>query len=236
MEQAAPPPPVSVVPKKNTTITTRMTGLQKNVQWRNEKSYAEDVGTRYNNAFSKCTQIFADLKAGKIQNPLTQQEYIDNVNKEFSLDGEGREGSREKHMLSISTVARAVRNGQVGVPPQKKGKAPKISRDFLRLVALHTNMEQVGDQGELDTAQIKATMMAATMNTIHDGDFNLQYAWEQVRKENCDIMIPTGVKQAEDIRWKWVTYEKAKQFFDDLKVSLHLYLPLPFFVWYHQLT
>ena len=66
----------------------------------------------------------------------TQQAEINRLNKKYQLDGEGREESREKHMLAVRTVPRAVKEGIES--PKKKGKKSEISREFLRLVAVHT--------------------------------------------------------------------------------------------------
>ena len=217
-------PPAEVAPKTATTIVSRRTGLQQNVQWRNDLAYKADTGDRYKSAYKEATKLFADIKNNVVESKLSQQEHIDNINKKWSLDGEGKEGSREKDILSLSTITRAVRQGNIGVSPQKKGKSTKISRDFTRLIAVHANMEQVGDRGELDASQMKATMIAATLGTVHEKEFNIDYAWETVRRENADIMIPTGVKQSEDIRWKWVTHEKLNLFFTDLKVSAIVYV------------
>ena len=93
-------------------------------------------------------------------------------------------------------------------------------------MAIRTNMEQVGNRGELDASQFQATMLAASMGTVHDGKFNNKYAWETCRRENADIMIPTGVVQLEDIHWQWVTHEKLNQFITNLKVRSPSYFHL----------
>ena len=121
-------------------------------------------------------------------------------------------------MLAVRTVQCLVAKNQIGVTPEKKGRKPIISRSFLKLVALHVNMEQVGVHGEMSVAQIKATITAATLDTIHQGKFNDKYAWEQVRRIHANILVPSGIVQSEDIRWQWVTYEKVKQFYGDHKV------------------
>ena len=82
--------------------------------------------------------------------------------------------------------------------------------------------EQVGVHGEMSAAQIRATLTAVTLQTVHEGQFNDDYAWRQVRKIHADILVPSGIVQSEDIRWQWVTYEKVKQFYVDHKVSLFL--------------
>ena len=69
------------------------------------------------------------------------------------------------------------------------------------------------------------TLTAATLDTVHEGKFNDEYAWREVRRIHADILVPTGIVQAEDIRWQWVTYEKVAQFYQDHQVgSSHLLL------------
>ena len=216
LKEVSPSP--EKVAKTAVTLKSKKTGLQKNRQWRNEISYNQDITERYNKAFKEATRYFAKLKLGLIENGMTQEQFIVFINNKYKLDGEGREESREKHMVALSTVRRAVANGKVGVSPKKKGRKANISRDFLKLVALHVNMEQVGPRGELDAAAIQAVMLAATIGTVHEEQYNHKYAWETCRRENADILVPTGVVESEDIRWTWVTYEKLSQWFDDYKV------------------
>jgi len=194
-------------------VRTRRTSGQQNAEWRNDIAYEGDTGKRYTMATKEATQMFVDLSKGEIEG--TQLEIITKINDKYHLDGEGRENSREKHRLSLRTIQRLVKQEQIGITPCKKGVKPKISRDFLRLAAIHINMEQVGVHGEMSTAQINATLTAATLDTVHEGKFNDEYAWREVRRIHADILVPTGIVQAEDIRWQWVTYEKVKQFYQD---------------------
>lgn len=53
--------------------------------------------------------------------------------------------------------------------------------------------------GELNSSQIQAVMTASALGTVHEGTYNLDYAWRMVRLENADIFLPSGVQIAEDI-------------------------------------
>lgn len=212
------PPPEKQASKTAEVVSTRQTGHQQNAEWRNQKSHDEDVGYRYKMAIKEATQAFADKMSGKDKSGRTQQQIVDYLNHKWNLDGEGKEDSREKEMLTVRTVRRAVEQGRIGTSPQKKGAKPKISRDFLRLVALHANMEQVGPRGEMNASEIKGVLVGSVLETEHENQFNYDWAWEECRRLNADILIPTGVKQAEDIRWIWVTYEKLNQYLTDKKV------------------
>ena len=109
--------------------------------------------------------------------------------------------------------------GLIDVSMQKKGPSTKICREFLSLVVLRVNMEQVGARGEMDSQKFRATMLAAMIGTEHEKSFNTKYAWETCRREHADILQPTGVRQAEDIRWMWGKFENLNQWFNDVKAS-----------------
>ena len=151
------PPPPTPMQKNVVVVRTQKTNLQKNAQWHNEKSHEENVGERRKAATKEATKIFAELAAGRVTNQKTQQKYIDKLNRQDSLDSEGRENTREKDMLATWTIRRLVTAGAIGTTPKKRRNQPTISRDFLNLVAFHINMGQVGVSGEMPTNQIKAT-------------------------------------------------------------------------------
>lgn len=126
-------------------------------------------------AIQEATQKCVILSSGKFIG--TQQGIVKKLNKKYMLNGNSRDGLREKHMLVMQTVHWLVAKKQVGFIPQKRGPKHKISQEFIRLVAvaLHINMEQIGVHDEMSTAQIKATLTAATLDTVHDGKFNDEY-------------------------------------------------------------
>jgi hypothetical protein len=212
------------------TIAERATKQMSNGEMK--KTLAADVNKRYSDALKMATKSIADHRKGLIPNPPPnsggQQWFVDKANEKYNLDGEGKENSREQKRVSLSTALRQIEKGQAGKSPAKKGRKKRISRNLLRLVAIHANMEQVGPRGEMDSHEIKAVMQASMLDTPLDGSFNLEYAWEQCRKENADILIPTGIVQSKDIRWKWVTWQNINQYMDDLKVSLHIFVHIIF--------
>ena len=99
-------------------------------------SHDKDVSYRYKLAVKEATQAFADKKSGKDKSGNTQQQIVNALNHKWNLDGEGKEDSREKEMLSVRTVRHAVDEGRIGVSPQKKGAKAKINREYLRLSML----------------------------------------------------------------------------------------------------
>ena len=166
----------------------------------------------------EATHQFVGLSSGKLIR--AQQGIVDNLNKKYMLHGNGRNGSRKKHMLAVQTIQQLVAKEKVGVTPQKRGPKHKISWEFIHLVALHINMEQMGVHGEMLTVQTKVTLTTAMLNTFHKGKFNNEYMWIQVLHIRTDILVPTGIVQTEDIFWQWVVYKKVAQFYQDHRVGL----------------
>ena len=70
-----------------------------------------------------------------------------------------------------------------------------------------------GHDGEVDPKYLKGVLLASVMGTPHEGQFHLEYAWEVIRRENCQILQPSGCILAEDIRWQWVTYQNLLDLF-----------------------
>ena len=121
--------------------------------------------------------------------------------------------------MVVRLIRHLISSGTIGTTPSKRGNKPKISRNFLKLVGLHINMEQVDVHGEMSKNQIKATLTAATLDTPHQGGFSDKYVWQEVCRLFADVLVPTGIVQSEDIRWMWVTYEKMRQWYQDHKVT-----------------
>ena len=105
----------------------------------------------------------------------------------------------------------------IGCSPNKKGRKEKIDRDFVRLVALHANMEQVGVSGKKGSVDLKEIFKARILGTEHEGTLNVNYFGETVRRVHSDIMVPQGTIVSEDIRWQWVTHENLYLWFSDMK-------------------
>jgi hypothetical protein len=206
-------------------IRTRRTSLQKNVQWRNKNTERKTGEERYQLAIKAATKIFHQKKLDPSSERRSQQAIIDDLNEEYRLTGVNKENSWEKNMLSLATVKRYVSQGLIDTTPLKKGKTPEISRNWMKLVAVHINMCQVLTVGESDIGTIKATMAASLIGTEWEGEFKMEYAWETIWHEHAETLVPAGHRAADDIRWHWVTHGKIEQFFDDIKVCLlHLFV------------
>ena len=127
------------------------------------------MGERKKAVVKEATQIFAGLAAGKITNLKSQQKYINALNRQYNLDGEGRVNSREKHKLVVRTIRYLVASGTIGTTFSKCGNIRTISRNFMKLVALHVHMEQVGVNGKMLTNQNahRGNNQNATSRKVH---------------------------------------------------------------------
>lgn len=207
------------LPDSPQIISTRKTKLQKNVEWRNEGRLKKNLDERFKAAMKEATTLFQKKKLDPSSDRRSQQSIIDELNDDYKLTGLDKENTREKKRLSLTTVKRYVKLGLVNSTPLKKGKTPEISRNWMELIAVHINICQVSTIGELDIHTMKATMAASLLGTEWEDAFNMDYAWETIRREHAKTLIPAGRRAADDIRWHWVTYGNVAQFFEDVKVS-----------------
>lgn len=103
MANGTPSPPMPL--QKNTVVMA-------NVGCRNKMEYMGDTGECFKADTEEATKIFAGLLAGKIDQPKTQQQYVDERKKKYNLDGEGRDGTREKPLLAVRTIRWLVSSGK----------------------------------------------------------------------------------------------------------------------------
>jgi hypothetical protein len=134
-------------------LRSRKTGGQLNKEWRNKKAIKEDIGAKYNAALAEATKLIAGMQDGSINNGMTMQAAIDSINTKYGLSAADKENKSERQALVLKTVRRNIAKGNVGTDALSKGKTPQISRDWLKLIAVHANMCQVGATGELNVAQ-----------------------------------------------------------------------------------
>jgi hypothetical protein len=174
----------------------------------------------YEKAFKRATTIFHEQKNGTSDDKRTHKQIVDDLNEHYHLDGMGgKEGSRKKKMLAVSTIHRYVNKNNFGCAPKRKGGKAIVSVGWKRLIAVHINVTQVSTTGETDIMTIKATILASVMGTDFEGKFNLKNAWEDIRRINADTLVPARHMAAEDIRFQWCRRTNVRQHLDDMRVS-----------------
>ena len=133
------------------------------------------------------------------------------LNKAFGLDG--------KKQLSRSTVYRACKEGLAGTSPRKKGPAPKIPDKFLKMVATHAEVCQVGD-GELKGKDLRRLIGASIVDTPSASLYKPESVWRKVRNEFPESLQAATKIAVEDARAQWTTHDNLNQWFDDVKKDL----------------
>mmetsp|Transcript_7811 Transcript_7811/g.9090 ORF Transcript_7811/g.9090 Transcript_7811/m.9090 type:complete len:187 (+) Transcript_7811:396-956(+) len=74
-------------------------------------------------------------------------------------------------------------------------------------------MSQLGRSQQATPTRIKAVMLASVKDTIHEGSFNVEYAWARLRELYPDEIVPLKIQTAENIRSGWTTYSKLDDWF-----------------------
>ena len=103
--------------------------------------------------------------------------------------------------------------------PLKKGPKPRIPENFLKLVATHAEVCQMGD-GELKGRDIKRLVGASILGTRHEGSFKPESVWRKVRREYPEALQAAGRQSLDDSRAQWTTHDNLDQWFNDAKNDL----------------
>ena len=198
------------------TRRTRKSPRQASETRINEKQAKESFNQRYSLAFKEATFLLSSectsLKKGNKN--LTTEKILEQLNEKYQLNG-------TKKKLTKSTVYRAVARGDVGMTsPMKRGPRTKIPDALLEVVAVHTEMCQVGDEGELRGRDIKRIIGAAVLGTQFHDKFKVQSVWKKVRCEFPEKLQAARKLSVDDARAQWTTYNNLQQWFDDAKRDL----------------
>ena len=153
----------------------------------------------------ECSQL-------KMANHLTADEIIHCLHQEHCLYG-------TKKQLARSTVYRAIAKGNVGLSPLTRGPKQKIPDALVEIVAVNTEVCQVG-KGELRGRDIKRLIGAAVLGTEFNDKFKIESVWRKVRREYPDKLQAVGKISVDDARAQWTTYSNLQQWFDDAKRDL----------------
>ncbi len=121
--------------------------------------------------------------------------------------------------MTQSTVYQATKDGLAGTSPKKKGPAPKIPSKFLKVVATHAEVCQVGD-GELKGRDVKRLIGASIVGTPYKAAFHVESVWRKVRSKFSAALQAANKISVEDACTQWTTYNNLNQWFDDVKKDL----------------
>jgi hypothetical protein len=193
----------------DTTITTkklRQSSRQASIARLDAKRVKLDYGSRYKKAFKDATNLVAVNAQNEPVHTICNR-----LNHDFKLDRAKR--------LARSTVYQAAKDGRAGMSPPSRGPAPNIPGKFLRLVATHAEVSQVGD-GELKGKDFKRLIGALILGTEHETRFIVEGLWRKVRKLFPELLQAATKLTVEDARAQWTTHDNLNQWFDDTKQDL----------------
>jgi hypothetical protein len=175
------------------------------------KEARDSLNQRYSEAFKEATTILMSSK--RKDTKQTADQILQHLNETHDLIGTAK-------TLSRSTVYRAAANGLIGKSPMKKGPPAKIPSALLEVVAVHAEVCQVGNQGELRGREIQRLIGASVLGTKFENKFKVQSVWKKVRREFPE-KLQAGVKvSVDDARAQWTTQNNLQQWFDDAKRDL----------------
>ena len=174
----------------------------------------EVYNQRFKIAFKEGTDLLSRQITGKdaATSSLSVDKIVSELNRKYNLDG--------KKKLSKTTLYRAVRHGNIGVSPMKRGPASKIPDVLLDAVVLHAEVSQVGEGGELRGRDMKRMLGAAVLGTKYDDTFTVASAWKKLRTRHPERLQAGNKVSMEEARSKWTTVNNLEQWFDDVKVDL----------------
>ena len=120
-----------------------------------------------------------------------QTDIVDKLNHEYNLN-------ENKSLSETTTLYRAVRHGRAGKCPMMRGPVPKIPVDvLLDVCALHSEVSQVGEGGELRGKYFKQLLGAAVLGTKYENEFKPESAWK-----SCGRDTRSDYRQGKAFQWK----------------------------------
>ena len=194
---------------QSTRKKTRLSPKQASAAKLEAKRLKLDYDGRYKEAFKDATNLIAAARSdGNKCEPV--QSICDRLNTEFNLDGK---------KLARSTVYQAAKDGLAGTSPKKMGPEPNIPVNFLKVVATHAEVCQVGD-GELRGRDLKIKIGASIVGTKHEAAFKVESVWRKIRNKFPEALQAANKVSVEDARAQWTTHDNLNQWFDDVKKDL----------------
>ena len=175
---------------QSTRKKTRLSPKQASAAKLEAKRLKLDYDGRYKEAFKDATNLVAAATRSEGNKRESVQSICDRLNAEFNLDGK---------KLARSTVYQAAKDGLARTSPEKMGPEPKIPVQFLKVVATHAEVCQVGD-GELRGRDLKIKIGASMVGTEHETAFKADSVWRKVRNKFPEALQAANKVCVEDAR------------------------------------
>ena len=128
--------------------------------------------------------------------------------------------------ITSSAFENAVKRGEFGISPPKRSRKTIVPFNLPKSLTTHSTMMQVSGEGEASWTKLLTTLHALVANTKWDKAFSLDYVYRKMRTEHPEIVNPVWVKNHEDRRVDWLSYnnimkwnERAKQFLIEIGMA-----------------
>ena len=124
------------------------------------------------------------------------------------------------HKIKKTSLYLAVKHGNFGVSPPKRGrprKVPKVATDAL---AAHATMLQIAGEGEATKDKMTLAAQGLIGNTEWDGNIKPDYMWWRTYTDNPALMLPVMAKDNDDRRVDWLTFSNINSWTDAAKAEL----------------
>jgi len=200
---------------------TRRSSRQAGAARLDAKQERMDYDFRFKCAFKEATGLLAQHQQRDKQQGKQQREKREETTAAMALRLNRKYNLNGRRKLTRSTLYRAVLQGKVGESsPCKKGPPTQIPDVLLDVVASHSEVCQVGRNGELRGKDFKVIIGAAILDTRYEKRFSVESVWRKVLTVHPEQLQPASMAMADDARLKWTTYNNLSQWFDDAKADV----------------
>ena len=191
---------------------TRQDRCQRNFD---EQSVERYRWSKYSNAWKGATRQLHDLQqSGKTGSRGCGARAVAQRWNETVLSSPG------DHKISKSSLHDAVKHGNFGVSPPKRGRpriVPKVATDAL---AAHATMLQISGEGEATKDKMTTAAQGLIADTEWDGKLKPSYMWWRTYSDNPALILPAMARDNDDRRVDWLTFSNINTWTDAAKAEL----------------
>ena len=193
--------------KRSQAEANRDQFLKNSLRSHHDKKYS----TAFKAATLECADIAKGPNAGKHGFGILQ------VVKKFN---ESVLNSPNDRLLSKSKVAAALKLGEEGKSPAKRGRPRKYPKALTEVMRDHVAVSQVSGNGEMNGRKMVETATALTVGTPWAGRIKPQVLWRKVREDHPGVVNPVKAIDSDDRRIDWLKFKTINEWTDKVKEEL----------------
>jgi len=186
------------------------------------KAVSNYYSTRYSNAWKGGTQYYNDV----LSNPDLRGKKGYGARTIAAKINQNILSSPNDRKIKPTAFERAVKAGNFGVSPPKRGRKFKVPLKLTNSLATHSTMMHISGEGEASRPKLLSTMHALVTGTRWENKFSHEYVYRRMRREHPEILNPVRAKNHEDRRVDWLSYKnimtwntRAKKFLIDIGMA-----------------